>query len=94
MFSYANRMNAVCIILTAANGIAAFLFTWFLLGSGLGFAIIFTVLLYLLTSTAGLIFLCVNIRILCQDLQLESDTNADRISRLTKRVKELEELRK
>lgn len=94
MFSYANRMNAICIILTTVHGIATFLGILFLLTLHLGFAITFTVLLYLLSTNIGLICLCVNIRGLCQDLQLESDSTADRISKLTKRVKELEELSK
>ena len=94
MFSSANRTNAICIIFAAANGIATFLLTMYLLGAGLGFAVLFTILLYLFTNSACIIFLCANIRGLCQDLQLESDSNASRINRLSKRVAQLEELNK
>lgn len=94
MFSYAKKMNALCIIIATANGIAAFLLTLYVIGLGLGFSAVFTILLYVLTSTGGLIVVCVNVHGLCQDLQLESDTNADRVNRLAKRVKELEEFRK
>ena len=94
MYSLAKKINALCIIFATANGIGTFLFLLYILGLELPFNVLFTVILYLVTSLITIITICVNVRGLCQDLQLDSDSTANRITRLAQRVKVLEELKK
>lgn len=90
MYSTAKKLSLVSIILAVFNAIATVLFFLYFAGSGLGFAMIFTCVLYLVTATVISLLMAIGLRSLCKDLNYESDYNAEKIHDLNKRVKELE----
>lgn len=90
MYSTTRKLALVSIILAAFNAFATVLFFLYFPNSGLGFAMIFTCILYLVTATVICLFISIGLRSLCWELNYEAESNAARLHELNKRVKELE----
>lgn len=90
MFSSARKLGVVCCILAAFNILGLIMVTMLIIGAGLNFTWIFTILLYAITLTIIGLLLTFAIRGLAQDSELEAASTAAQIRKLTERIHELE----
>lgn len=90
MYSTTRKLSLISIILAIFNATATVLFFLYLAGSGLGFAMVFTCVLYLATATGISLFIAIGLHSLCKDLNCEAEYHATQLNELNKRVKALE----
>lgn len=90
MYSTAKLLSIFCVILAAANVVAALMLLMYFSRSDLGFTTVFTAIMYLVSATGILVLLTTSLRSLCQDLQSEYDSTSEQIHELKKHVDALE----
>ena len=90
MYSTARKISTFSMILICINIAGAVLVTLLLMSQQLNFAQLFTLLLYLVTSTTILLLLTVSVRSMLQDLEIEYTTNLKQLKNLKEKVDTLE----
>lgn len=90
MYSTVKKISIFSIILAVINALATVLFFLYFFKSDLGFAMIFTCSVYLITATVGFLLISIALNSLYKDLNLEAEAKAAQANQLSKRIKELE----
>ena len=90
MFSTANKLSVIGIILGVLNLIVAAMLLLYFRSAGLGFALTFCGIIYLVTTSVILMLLACGLRGAAQDMTLNDESYMSRITDLRKRVEYLE----
>lgn len=90
MYSTVRKLSVLCVILSFFNAIATVMLITYLWGLTASFGLVFFGSVYLATSTVIMICVIISLRSLARDLELEYDSNAATIHKLTVRIRELE----
>lgn len=90
MFSTARKLGITCCILAAINIAGLAMIALLIIGQGLPFSWIFSILMYLISVTVIGLLLTLGIRSMVQDLELETENAALQIKKLRERIEALE----
>ena len=90
MFSSANKLSVIGIVLGVLNLMIAALLLLYFTSAELGFALTFSAIVYLLTTSVILMLLACGLRGAAQDMMLNDEGYMSRITDLRKRVEYLE----
>lgn len=90
MYSTVRKLSVLCVILSFFNAIASVMLITYLWGLTASFGLIFFGIVYLATTTIIMICAIISLRSLAKDLELEYDSTAATIYKLTARIHELE----
>ena len=94
MYSNARKLAAACFIFVVLNILALLMVVLLLLGLSLEFYVFFTILLYVLTITSGILVLTIGLRSSLEDAEVEAQNTSLQIKKLSDRIKELEKMMK
>ena len=90
MFSTPRKLGVLCFILAVTNIVGLIMVTMCLIGQGVGFSVLFSWLLYLVTLTVIGLLLTISVRSFVQDSEFESSGTYAQIKKLKERIEELE----
>ena len=92
MFSTPRKLGALSFILAIVNIVGLVMVTMYFINQGMGFSWMFAWLMYLISITLISVLLTVGIRSFVEDSELESNSTALQIKKLTERIEELERI--
>ena len=90
MYSTARRLSTISAIFSAVNIFATILFFLYLANCELGFAFIFTAVMFLISNAAIGLLLTIALRELCQDSLTEYEDKVKRLKALNNKINDLE----
>ena len=92
MYSTAKTLSIFSVIFTTVNIVGTILFAFCLRGLHWGFTAEFSIMVYLITASAGSLIMTICMRSLCQDLDMNYENTAQRLHDLQKKTAELQEI--
>ena len=94
MYSTARILSALCIILSVISIVGLIMVCLYFLYLGLEFHWFFALMMFLIAITAICLFLTVAMRNMLQDMEMDYDSNARQIKKLSERIADLEKIMK
>lgn len=91
MYNYTKRLSLLCGILASFNIFSIIMLFLYFSNSTLNFNLIFTVVIFLVTVSAFILFMTIGIHHLCETLEMDYEDNVQRFHELSKKVAQLEE---
>ena len=91
MYSTARRLSVFCFIFAVINIVGLIMLGLLAMGNtGIPFYILFTAAMYIITTTLILLLSTLAIRSFVQDAEIDAESSAIQVKKLTDRIAELE----
>lgn len=94
MYSTARKLSALSFILSVVSIVGLIMVCMYFVFLRLEFHWFFALMMFLIAITAMCLFLTIALRNLLQDMEMDYDSNARQIKKLSDRIAELEKLMK
>ena len=94
MYSTARKLSALSFILSVISIVGLIMVCMYFVFLHLEFHWFFALMMFLIAITAMCLFLTIALRNLLQDMEMDYDSNARQIKKLSDRIAELEKLMK
>ena len=94
MYSTARKLTALSLILSVVSIVGLIMVWMYFTFLGLEFHWLFALMMFLVAITGICLFLTISIRNLLQDLEMDYDSNARQLKKLSDRIAELEKILK
>jgi len=90
MYSTAKKMATMSAIVCTLNIFGGFLFCLVTMSLNLSFAVRFSMIMYLATTSVVTLMLTLGLRSICQDLEYEYEDNTKKLRELSDRLSDVE----
>ena len=94
MYSAARKLAGLCLVLSVVSIVGLVMVSMYFTYLRLEFHWFFALMMFLIASTGINLFLTISMRNLLQDLELDSESNARQLKKLSDRITDLEKLLK
>ena len=94
MYSAARKLAGLCLVLSVVSIVGLVMVSMYFTYLRLEFQWFFALMMFLIASTGINLFLTISMRNLLQDLELDSESNARQLKKLSDRITDLEKLLK
>ena len=94
MYSAARKLAGLCLVLSVVSIVGLVMVSMYFTFLRLEFHWFFALMMFLIASTGINLFLTISMRNLLQDLELDSESNARQLKKLSDRITDLEKLLK
>ena len=94
MYSTARKLAGLCLILSVASIVGLVMVTMYFVYLNLDFHWFFALMMFLIAITAICLLVTIALRSMLQDIEMDYDSNARQLKKLSDRITELEKILK